>query len=355
MIPVLAPTSAGFERWCAPLHGLLDAVWPAHPPVWFVSEKGTIPSCNTILVRTRNWVMRVYQGAMGIERLYPDVSHVLVMLEETFPLHAFECRKVERIAESACRHGLNCVSFVPGGEWREGKRVRHGGETMYETPSAHRYYSQNSTGIWKISHLKDVCRCALRKGLRSVWEFEGIKASGHYVSTFPWPNVAGGIFNREWINPRALDAIGLPCGAVLKQLLGREYLAQQFEDAFAHRRCRLEMKDLMAGLKPLCTAAGFRVFKVLESCVLSEAELAAVCGMPRARIKVLLEAFLEEHMVVKREYRGRAVYRVNSLPDGYYSYAGVVALARLLGNDTALVRADRERACRIIRSHEGRT
>jgi hypothetical protein len=321
-------TSRSFERFCPALQELLENLWPQHPPLWWVTDHGRhLSGPRTVRVNSSSWVFRLREGVREIRRQYPAAVSVMVMLEEKFPLYPFSPARVTHIMETAQEHRLDHVAFIAGGycpvSW---KREVIGGVRFYRTPQDFQYYSQNSVGVWSISHLLDQLRYALAHGRHDGWAFERIARGRHYVSAYPWPNLAGGLFSRGWVQEEGLRLIAQPEGSRVARMLLKEYIRQQQGDAFARKKSREEMCDVMPSLKLLGTATGCGVMALLKRRALTETQLADSLG-DRRGVRRCLREFCRAGLLVRC---APARFRHNPDPDGNFEYARVLALAQEL-------------------------
>lgn len=258
MLSIITPTYFYRDKFSAPLLELLDHVWPGHPEVWFITDGGGIRHKNVLQVISRDWVRRLHDGLKRFKQYHPQDRFIYLIIEDNYPLWDLDLEQVRDVEETAITNDYNCVVFPPY-EFTLGTKIPTKKGFLLEVPKTFITYNQIQPSIWKLDHLIQTCELALEKGISDCWNFEFLVTSGHYVSSYWWPNVKDGLFQHGgFVNREAVQKIKLPEGRRLKELMQREvyltcfnYAVKRVRDA-VRRRVKLFL-DFVRGCSTIGT------------------------------------------------------------------------------------------------------
>lgn len=216
-------------RYCDPLARLLDRLWPDHPELWFVTDRGEIRHPNTVKVPSaKSWTEILYRGLQEIFRRVGAPPRVYNVHEDLLPLWPCAFEEFSRVEAIAEKHGMNYVVFPTYPmKWTPEHTIEKDGQRFFQVYYGFCPYSQGQPGTWKTAHLLATCEYALRNGKLMPWEFEGIKiADGHYISERAWPTVYHGFLHNRLVNQKAIPRIKWPEGRAIQSLLIRRFLEE---------------------------------------------------------------------------------------------------------------------------------
>lgn len=225
MFLVVTPVYSRTERYCGPLMELVDKTWPGHPDIWFVTDGNGVKNFNCIKVKSTCWVESLRDGLLELRKRFPDLQYVYLVLEDFYPLWAFDTMELSKVQKAVVKHQLKHVT-LPTYEYLESTEKRRFDDVeLYPVPSSFTFYSQLQPAIWNFNHLLSTCEEALNNKIHNAWAFERIVGQEtHYVSLCRWPSVLNGFMEQRRINRKAFSRISFPEGRALKTMLVRDYL-----------------------------------------------------------------------------------------------------------------------------------
>jgi hypothetical protein len=192
------------------------------------------------------------EGLVEINKRYPGLEYTYLVIEDLYPLWPCDQERIAEVQEYVVAHKINCAVFPTYDFSGFDQSVRIGKTQLYKVPESFAFYNQIQPGLWKISHLLDICEYALKSDIHNCWDFELIGTWGHYVSDYHWPSVWNGFLHARLPNQEAIRQMEAPVTVKLKQKLLKEYallipymLVKNFNfhvgSFFEKRLCRQEL------------------------------------------------------------------------------------------------------------------
>jgi hypothetical protein len=235
----------------------MAALWPAHPPLRFLTDGGS-DGPDVLIENETEFVPLLARGLGRLRSELPGLTHVFHMLDDHCPLQPCDGGQIESVVAQATKHELPAVSFVtydwpwasadarehPDGmvrTWRKIEVATFGGERLAVVPRNFFRYFQLQPTLWRLDYLERTCAEALRLGITDPWRFEAMQLNGaeqHYVSAYHWPTVHHGFLAQGKVNTAAIDfAMGSKGVGIRRRLIGemigveREYLYRLYHTA----------------------------------------------------------------------------------------------------------------------------
>jgi hypothetical protein len=239
---IVTPTYHRVAKYCNLILHLLDAFWPNHPSVIFLSDHDGLSVDNIFVKPTSNWLDIFYNGLVAIKSSNPEITHVFLLLDDHYPLRHCDEDLISAIYAATVNNELACVSYVtyawpwsitekidyPDGMIRTWRKIDIAGFDnceMARVPAKFFRYFQLQPSFWQLDYLIDICREAYEKQCFDPWRFESFaysKPRQHYISRYKWPSVHHGFLSQGKINPEAIDFIQMPEGRGVRRLLLKE-------------------------------------------------------------------------------------------------------------------------------------
>lgn len=229
MIPIITTTYHQYEKYCDCLIDFVNQMWPGHPPIWLITDRGNIKYKQTICVDSQNWVYRLQEGLKQVKNLSLNISYVYLILEDLYPLWRCNPAEITKIQNLTLAHNLDCVSFIPYDWGKSEDFLEIAGKKLFKVPQSFYFYNQIQPALWKLNHLTAMCELALEKGINDCWEFEHLVSSAqHYVAEYRWPTIWGGFKLNRYVNLMAIMKIELPAGRRLAGMLLGDFMLESF-------------------------------------------------------------------------------------------------------------------------------
>src|SRR5262245_7926897 len=109
---IVTPTWSRVAKYCNRVLPLLDAFWPDHPPTIILSDHDNLDAKHIFVKRSNNWLDILYSGLLAIKSSNPAITHLLLMLDDHYPLRSCDQSLISANYAAVVKHGLACVSFV---------------------------------------------------------------------------------------------------------------------------------------------------------------------------------------------------------------------------------------------------
>lgn len=226
MTLLIVSTHSHYEKYCNRILRILPKLWPGHPEVWVITNGDTIEHRNKIIVRSEDWVPRVFEGVKLIRKKYPDLKYAYIITEEMLPIRKCDPELLKRVELAAKQNNISFTAFVSY-PWAWQDEIRINNLCFYKTPRDFPYYSQIQSTLWNLDYFLNVCEDAIAKGEIDPWSFEKKKTfDDHLVSDYKWPNFYTGILNKGFVSYKALKMIQWPEGLSLSLYLILQMILQ---------------------------------------------------------------------------------------------------------------------------------
>jgi len=229
------------EGYAGAIADLLDAFWPGHPDIVWVTDRGEIERGRVLVQPSPHWVTVLRAGLKRLREESPELQKVFVLLDDHCPLRPVDVARVEQVFRAASEHDLAAVCFptypwpwdhtsdVPYADgkirtWPKIQVVHKSGQRLAVVPEKFFRYFQVQPAFWDLDYLVAVCEEAEAKESLDAWTFEGFDYSAkrpHYVSAYDWPSVHHGFLAHGRANPEAIEALKMPEGRTLRDRLLR--------------------------------------------------------------------------------------------------------------------------------------
>lgn len=220
----------------------LDAFWPNRPPVRFISDGGVEPAADVFLEPEPRFVPLLANGLARLRAEFPDVTHIIHMLDDHCPLRPCDFDRISAVVSNAIEQDLAAVSFPTYSwpwdntetteyadglvrTWRRIDTVKIAGETFARVPMDFFRYFQVQPTIWRVSYLDNACAVACAAGVFDPWGFEALRlpsSEQHYISRYSWPTVHHGFLAKGAINPAAIDYVDKSAGHSIRHRFIRD-------------------------------------------------------------------------------------------------------------------------------------
>lgn len=218
---ILAPTFHVYEKYCDALIELLNENWPGHPDVYFFSDKRSnnkVKYKKIIRSDRSQWPFVVLNGCKEIKNKYPEVSKILLLNEEGFPLYKIDDVKLLEMLNISYNYSKKYIYFpCYDNNWKFSEEIQ--GQYFCSTPKNYQYYTQLGPAFWDINYLINTCEYAIANDILSPWKFELIVTEEeHLISDYKWPTVADGLFKDGFVNKNALKLLSNKRSQLRRQL-----------------------------------------------------------------------------------------------------------------------------------------
>lgn len=244
---IVTTTFSKREKYCDKLSPVLNAFWPGHPEVHFLTDRGKINHDNVIVLDSESWTRILLEGLKKLRLNYPSVRIIFLMIEDHYPLRSCDVRQLQKVFEAVLNHHLKCVVFptypwpwsrtsdivLPGNKvmcWPKIDTVRFDDCLMARIPPNFFRYNQIQPAFWDIDYLIYLCDDALSRHVHDAWSFEALdvpKKEQHYVSAYQWPSVPNGFLQKGRVRKEAIEYIQVPLANEFRSFLRKEYFFQQ--------------------------------------------------------------------------------------------------------------------------------
>lgn len=246
------------RKYATAIETALDACWPAHPTVYFLSDCD-LPGIrsHTKIVDAVDWTAILLEGLMTVRREHPQLDYVFMVLDDHCPLRPCDTAAISAYLDIARARDLAAIAFptydwpwertenleYPDGlvrTWRCIEVELIEGRRMAVVPRDFFRYFQIQPAFWKIDYLIAACRAALADRITDPWRFEALRwveAAPHYVAGYDWPSVHHGFIAQGKVNPAAIAYMSRTAAAELHQQLIRDSIGIYSPSLYA--ACRI--------------------------------------------------------------------------------------------------------------------
>ncbi len=212
---ILMPTCGKYERYIDGCADAIDALWPGHPDLWVLTDRGDFRYGRSVVVERLEWAALV---AGAVDRLVADghltrSDRVLLLIEDHTPVAAVPWVDVERVAALSVERDLKFVSL--NGDFGTGRTAeigRAGALGVYEMAPDYLYFSSLHPAIWEVGHLSDMLAHARAAGDVDPWRFEKLRLPGvpHFTTDAVWTSHYGGFLKGGWVDIHVVRAMKHP-------------------------------------------------------------------------------------------------------------------------------------------------
>lgn len=249
MKAIILSTCCKHEKYVDGCLTALGGLWPGHPKVWVISNKGNFQYKGKVIINNLSWVKVMAEGINTLIRnkeIKKD-DYVLFLLEDHTPLSLVPANLIGLLSQYAEKERINFLSLTGHGGGRKVAEVR--GRELFEIYNSFRFYSEYHPAIWKVSHFVNIMEKSLEANCVTAWDSEHIRdvQVKHYTvgrdrsGRFIWPSSFGGFLIQGSVNISAVKKMKHPALRPLKKMLIRECVFQ------APRRLIRKIKNFNLG------------------------------------------------------------------------------------------------------------
>lgn len=226
---ILLSTYSRNEKYIDPCVSAIDLLWPSHPKIWVISDRGKFKYKERVIVKNCNWagvMINSIDSLIDTHALGAD-DYVVMLLEDHTPIETINEKWINSVIIYMGMKGLKYVNLCHHGEGDEAGEI--GGVRIYKIKDDFLYYSSFHPAIWNVGHLRNIINRAILSNKPDPWHAEEVRIDNviHYTAigqnrNYIWPSSFSGFLKNRTANLEALKNMKNPALRDLKKVLTRD-------------------------------------------------------------------------------------------------------------------------------------
>lgn len=233
MEAIIITTYSKNEKYIDHCIKILNTLWPNHPKIYVLTDKGNFKYNKKVVIKDSSWIKVVAEGMKVLveNKKINNDDYIFLLLEDHIPLEMVPDDLINRFVEYIKEKKISFLSLTGHGGAK--KITEIAGQEIFEIHEKFQFYSELHPAIWKVSHLINITKKALKVNRRTIWDLEHVRDSQvkHYTSgrykkgKFIWPSFFGGFLFKGRLNIKALKKMHHPVFKDLKKILIKDYIS----------------------------------------------------------------------------------------------------------------------------------
>lgn len=228
---ILLSTYSKNEKYIDPCISAIDILWPSHPKIWVISDRGNFKYKERVIVKSRNWANVMIGGIdslLSTHMLEID-DHVIMLLEDHTPIETINEKWINSIMIYIGMKGLKYVNLSHHGQGDKAGEID--GIYIYKIKDDFIYYSSFHPAIWNVGHLRNIMNQAILLNKPDPWHAEEVKIHNviHHTAIIQncdciWPSSFSGFLKSRRANIEVLKNMKNPALRDLRKILMRDWI-----------------------------------------------------------------------------------------------------------------------------------